>query len=101
MSDSLWLMMQHNERESWNLNNRNDPRDHDHQVGRFPVVPKTARDDAEGSVAEDSEGGNLHTTMRPCSCPVLSLIIELPSVVLSSVENPPRRGILAVLSCKV
>ena len=99
MRDSLWLMMQHNERESWNLNNRNDPRDHDHQVRRFPVVPKTARDDAEGSVAEDSEGGHLHTTMRPCSsCPVLSLIIELPSVVLSSVENPPRRGILAVLS---
>ena len=52
-------MMQHNERESWNLNNRNDPRDHDNQVRRFPVVSKTARDDAEGSVAEDSEGGNL------------------------------------------
>ena len=59
LRDSLKLMMQHNERESWNLNNRNDPRDHDNQVRRFPVVSKTARDDAEGSVAEDSEGGNL------------------------------------------
>ena len=52
-------MMQHNERESWNLNNRNDPRDHDHEVGRFPVVSQAARNDAEGGVAEDSEGGNL------------------------------------------
>lgn len=52
-------MMQYNERESWNLNNRNDPCDHDHQVGRFPVVSQTACDDAEGSVAEDSEGGDL------------------------------------------
>ena len=46
-------------RESWNLNNGNDPRDHDHQIRRFPVVSKTARDDAEGSVAEDTEGRDL------------------------------------------
>ena len=46
-------------RESCNLNNRDDARDHDHHVGNLPVVSKTARDDAEGSVAKDSEGRHL------------------------------------------
>ena len=53
-------MMQHNERESWNLNNRNDPRDHDHQVGGLPVVSQTAGDDAEGGVAKHPESRHLN-----------------------------------------
>ena len=42
-----------------NLNNRNDARDHDHQVGRFPVVPQTSSYDTEGCIGEHSTGSNL------------------------------------------
>jgi len=46
------------------LNNRNDARDHDHQVGGLPVVSQTAGDDAEGGVAKHPEGRHLEKSSR-------------------------------------
>ena len=59
-------------REGWTrlryLNNGDDSRDHDHQVGRLPVVSKTSGDDAECRVSEHAEGGDLASRIQMRKC---------------------------------
>ena len=52
----------------WYLNNGDDSRDHDHQVGRLPVVSKTSGDDAECRVSEHAKGGDLASRIQMRKC---------------------------------
>ena len=46
------------------LHDGDDAGDHDHEVGRLPVVPQAARDDAEGGVPEHAQRSHLqHNTI--------------------------------------
>ena len=46
------------------LHDGDDAGDHDHEVGRLPVVPQAARDDAESGVPEHAKRSHLHNTIN-------------------------------------